>query len=79
MTILSRFERKNFFTDVFVVKEDSSNTYFKLLKNICKDFLLLKNSSKTGHLTRNYVSPNLLFNFTKSLHRSLLIKRNLKA
>ena len=44
-----------------------------LKKNMGKGFILLKNSSKTGHLSRNYGSSNFLFCFTKILRRLLTI------
>ena len=68
-----KLRKKIFFTNVFIVKQEAQKLILKLLKNITKGFLLLKNSSKTDHMTLNYGSPNLLCRSTKILYRSFIL------
>ena len=68
-----KFWTKNFFTDFFIVKQETQKLILKLLKNIGKGFLLQKNLSKTDHMTRNHGLSNLLCRSTKIFYRSLLL------
>ena len=53
-TAFEIFKKFTFSRTFFLLKKKAQILILRLLKNMGKGFLLLRNSSKTGHLLRSY-------------------------
>ena len=68
-----KFSTNLFFHGRFSCKKESSDTDLNITQKYRKRLFNSEKFSKTGNLSRNYGSPNLLFCFTKIVYRSLLL------